>query len=78
MALEEPSVSEVVRAIDARTIRIEQQLNGFVPRELYDRDMAEIRADITELKAKGQRWWTGLAMPAMVVGMTLALQELIK
>lgn len=78
MALEEPSVSEVVRAIDARTIRIEQQMVTFVPRELYDRDLAELRADITELRNKRQQWWTAFALPAMVAGFVYLIQELVK
>lgn len=78
MALEEPSVSEMIRAIDARTLRMEQQMSAYVTRELYDRDMAEVKKDLSDLQARRQHWWTGLALPAMVVVFGMLLQEWIK
>lgn len=66
MALEEPTVSEMVRTIDARTARIEQGLTGLVSKEIYERDQKVIEGRLTALESKGRQWWTLFALPVMV------------
>jgi len=48
--MEEVTLHELQRNVR----RLEDRLPGFVPRELYDRDLHEVRADIREIK-EGQR-----------------------
>jgi hypothetical protein len=85
VALEEPSVSEVIRdvqaavdRIDERTKRIEDSQSLYVSRELYDTHRAETDRRVTALEDKRQQWWTALALPVMVGVLVVLFGEWVK
>lgn len=92
MALEEPTVSELIRdlqtdirgvADDVRELK-DLQAN-YVSKELYDthrandeRERETLLTRVATLEAKGRQWWTGFIMPAMVGVLLVLLPKVIK
>lgn len=82
MALEEPSVSELIRdlfalnetiARDVRDLRDQQA--AYVTKETHDRDIADLKREVAELKNKRQQWWTLLTLPVMVSVLVILFQK---
>lgn len=85
MALEEPTVSELIRSVqsdvrgvaeDVRELKEHQAL--YVSKELYDTHRQGLLERITALENRGRQWWTAFALPAMVAALVLLIQEVIK
>lgn len=73
MPLEEPTVSELVRRVQASVEDVASDVRelkdlqaNFVPRELYVIERDGIRDRLTKLETKRQTWWTVVALPVMV------------
>jgi hypothetical protein len=78
VALEDPSISEIIRDIDDRTRRIEESMGKYVPRETYDLQHQSVLDRLTALETKGRQWWTVFALPAMVAVFVWLIQETVK
>lgn len=85
MALDEPTVPELIRTLstkvdgvaeDVRELRDAQSL--YVSKELYDTHRDTILQRLAALEDKGRQWWTAFALPAMVAALVFLFQEVIK
>ena len=74
--MDEPTIPELIRDVQASLVRIEFALTTFVTREVYDLRQAGLEKRVTDLEEKsrstGRLVWSALILP-VTVGVILFL-----
>lgn len=85
MALEEPTVSELIRRVQSSVEDVASDVKdlkdlqaNFVSKELYVVERDNLSDRVAKLESKGREWWTIVALPAMVALLTWFIQGVIQ